>query len=99
VRGPGRRGHGAGVEQAARCGGGGHAGISHQRIRDGLAALAPHAAERGVLLLPETLAPHLSNVLTTMAETVAMVESIGHPAVQTLFDTHNTAGETEPHDA
>lgn len=68
------------------------------RIRDGLAALAPHAAERGVTLLPETLAPHLSNVLTTMAETVAMVESIAHPAVQTLFDTHNTAGETEPAD-
>jgi sugar phosphate isomerase/epimerase len=67
-----------------------------RRIRDGLAALAPHAAERGVTLLPETLAPHLSNVLTTMAETVAMVDSIGHPAVQTLFDTHNTAGETEP---
>ncbi len=66
------------------------------RIRDGLAALAPHAAERGVTLLPETLAPHLSNVLTTMSETVAMVENIGHPAVQTLFDTHNTAGETEP---
>lgn len=69
------------------------------RIRDGLAALAPHAAERGVTLLPETLAPHLSNVLTTMAETVAMVESIAHPAVATLFDTHNTAGETQPHDA
>jgi D-psicose/D-tagatose/L-ribulose 3-epimerase len=68
------------------------------RIHDGLAALAPHAAERGVTLLPETLAPHLSNVLTTMAETVAMVESIGHPAVQTLFDTHNTAGESEPAD-
>lgn len=67
------------------------------RIRDGLAALAPYAAKRGVALLPETLAPHLSNVLTTMAETVAMVESIGHPAVATLFDTHNTAGETEPH--
>lgn len=67
-----------------------------RRIRDGLAALAPHAAERGVTLLPETLAPHLSNVLTTMAETVAMVDSIGHPAVQTLFDTHNTAGESEP---
>lgn len=78
-------------------------GVSRQeavgRIRDGLATLAPHAAERGVTLLPETLAPHLSNVLTTMAETVAMVESIGHPAVHTLFDTHNTAGETEPHDA
>jgi sugar phosphate isomerase/epimerase len=69
------------------------------RIRDGLAALAPHAAERGVTLLPETLAPHLSNVLTTMAETVAMLESIANLAVQTLFDTHNTAGETEAADA
>lgn len=68
------------------------------RIRDGLAALAPHASERNVLLLPETLAPQLSNVLNTLDETVAMVRSINHPAVQTLFDTHNTAGETEPHD-
>ena len=69
------------------------------RIRDGLAALAPHASERNVLLLPETLAPQLSNVLNTLDETVAMVRSINHPAVQTLFDTHNTVGETEPHDA
>jgi D-psicose/D-tagatose/L-ribulose 3-epimerase len=69
------------------------------RIRDGLAALAPHASERNVLLLPETLAPQLSNVLNTLDETVAMVRSINHPAVQTLFDTHNTAGETDPHDA
>jgi sugar phosphate isomerase/epimerase len=69
-----------------------------KRLRDGLAESAPHAAERRVLLLAEPLAPHLCNVLNTLAQAVEMVRSINHPAVQTMFDTHNTAGETEPHD-
>lgn len=69
-----------------------------KRLRDGLADCAPHAAERGVLLLAEPLAPHLCNVLTSLGQAVEMVRSIGHPAVQTMFDTHNAVSETEPHD-
>ena len=68
------------------------------RLRDGLAALAPHAAERGVSILPETLAPHLCDVLTSMEQTVTLVREINHPAIQTVFDTHNAVAETVPHD-
>lgn len=69
-----------------------------RRLRDGLAEVAPYASERGVSILPETLAPHLCDVLTSMEQTVSLVREIGHPAVQTMFDTHNAVAETTPHD-
>lgn len=69
-----------------------------RRLRDGLAGVAEHCAERGVTVLPETLAPHLCDVLTSMGETVGMVREIDHPAVQTMFDTHNAVAEPLPHD-
>lgn len=68
------------------------------RLRDGLASVAEHAADRGVTILPETLAPHLCDVLTSLHETVQLVREIDHPAVQTMFDTHNAVAETTPHD-
>ncbi len=68
------------------------------RLRDGLAEMAGQAQERGVVILPETLAPHLCDVLTSMEQTVAMVREIGHPAVQTMFDSHNAVAEELPHD-
>ena len=67
------------------------------RLQDGLAALAPHAAERGVVIMPEPLAPHLCDVLNTMAEAVAIVEAIDNPGVRTMFDTHNAVAEALPH--
>jgi len=69
-----------------------------QRLRDGLAGVAYHCSERGVMVLPETLAPHPCDVLTSLEQTVAMVREIGHPAVQTMFDTHNAVAEEVPHD-
>ena len=69
-----------------------------RRLRDGLAGVADRCSERGVMVLPETLAPHLCDVLTSMEQTVAMVREIGHPAVQTMFDTHNAVAEDLPHD-
>lgn len=68
------------------------------RLRDGLASVAGHAADRGVTILPETLAPHLCDVLTSMEQTVRLVREIGHPSVQTMFDTHNAVAEPLPHD-
>lgn len=68
------------------------------RLRDGLASVAPHAADRGVMILPETLAPHLCDVLTSLEQTVQLVREINHPAVQTMFDTHNAVAEAVPHD-
>lgn len=69
-----------------------------KRLRDGLAECAPHASGRSVLLLAEPLAPHLCNVLTSLGQAVDLVRSIRHPAVQTMFDTHNAVSEAEPHD-
>ena len=69
-----------------------------KRLRDGLASVADHAGDRGVTILPETLAPHLCDVLTSMEETRAVVDEIGHPAIQTMFDTHNAVAEVIPHD-
>ena len=74
-------------------------GDASKRLRDGLAGSADHAKNRGVLLLPEPLAPHLCNVLTSLGEAVELVRSINHPSVSTMFDTHNAVSETEPHDA
>lgn len=69
-----------------------------QRLQDGLAGVADYAGDRSVTILPETLAPHLCDVLTSLDETARMVREIAHPAVQTMFDTHNAVAETVPHD-
>ena len=69
-----------------------------KRLRDGLAACADHALSRGVLLLLEPLSPQFTNVVNTVAEAVAVVRDIKHAAVSSMFDTHNTTAETEPHE-
>lgn len=66
------------------------------RLTEGLAGVAPHAAKRGVTILMEPLAPHLCNVVNSMREAVAIVEAVKSPAVQSMFDTHNTTAETAP---
>lgn len=73
-------------------------GDAKKRLRDGLAACADQAMSRSVLLLLEPLSPQFTNVVNTVAEAVAVVRDIGHAAVSSMFDTHNTTAETEPHD-
>ena len=64
---------------------------------DGLASVAPHAAERGVTILVEALPVGQCDVITTLAEAVAIVNQINSPAVRTMFDTHNAVDEKEGH--
>jgi D-psicose/D-tagatose/L-ribulose 3-epimerase len=64
---------------------------------DGLRAVAPQAEERGVTVLVEALPAGQSDVVSTLAEAAGIVQEIGSPAVQTMFDTHNAVDETEPH--
>jgi sugar phosphate isomerase/epimerase len=64
----------------------------------GLAGIAPHAEDRGVTILVEALPHSQSDVIHTMEEAVAVVREIGSPAVATMFDSHNSEDETEPHD-
>ena len=66
------------------------------RLADGLHALAPQAEKRGVVLLMEPLAPHLCNVIQNLSEAMTIVRAVDSPAVRTMFDCHNTAGETQP---
>jgi D-psicose/D-tagatose/L-ribulose 3-epimerase len=64
---------------------------------DGMASVAPHAQSRGVTLLVEALGSDQTDVINTLDEAIAVVKKIHSPAVQTMFDVHNTANETLPH--
>ena len=65
---------------------------------EGLAQCADHAQERGVQILIEPLDKTQTDVVNTMAEGVKVLEEINHPAIQTMFDFHNTPDETEAFD-
>ncbi|MBV8572046.1 MAG: sugar phosphate isomerase/epimerase [Acidobacteriaceae bacterium] len=64
---------------------------------DELAGVAPHAEQRGVQLLVEALPFAQSDVVNSLAEAAAIVDRIGSPAVQTMFDVHNAVDEKMPH--
>jgi D-psicose/D-tagatose/L-ribulose 3-epimerase len=66
---------------------------------EGLAGVAPHALDRGVTILVEALPIGQCDVITTLAEAVSIVNQIGSPAVQTMFDTHNAVDEVDSHAA
>ncbi len=65
---------------------------------DGLAAVADHAQQRGVQILIEPLDTSQTDVVNTLAEAKEIIDHIQHPAIQTMFDFHNTPNETEPFD-
>lgn len=67
-----------------------------RRLADGLAKAADHAAARKVKILIEPLDHTQTNVVNTTAEAMKIVNEINHPAIQTMFDFHNTVDETEP---
>ena len=66
---------------------------------DGLAALAPHAGERGATVLIEALPANQCDVVRTLDEAAAIVREIASPSVRTMFDVHNAIDEQEPHAA
>jgi sugar phosphate isomerase/epimerase len=65
---------------------------------EGLAAVADQAQGRGVKILIEPLDKTQTDVVNVTAEAMELVRQINHPAIQTMFDFHNTADETEPFD-
>jgi len=65
----------------------------------GLAAVEPHAQQRGVTILVEALPINQCDVITTLAEAAAIVDQVNSPAVRTMFDSHNAADESQPHAA
>jgi len=70
-----------------------------RRYRDGLASVADHARDRGVTILAEALPYQECDVVNSLEEAVGVVKDINHPAIRTMFDTHNAVNETEPHSA
>jgi len=68
-----------------------------KRFTAGLAGVAPHAEARGVTILVEALPSNQCDVITRLAQAVAVVDEIANPAVKTMFDTHNAVDETEAH--
>jgi D-psicose/D-tagatose/L-ribulose 3-epimerase len=68
-----------------------------RRFVEGLAGVAPHAEAAGVRILVEALPSNQTDVVGSLAESVAIVNAIASPAVRTMFDTHNAVDETEPH--
>jgi D-psicose/D-tagatose/L-ribulose 3-epimerase len=69
-----------------------------KRLQDGLARVAPHAKKAGVKILLESLDHNQTDVINTLSQTLDVVKSVNHPAIQTMFDFHNTVDETEPFD-
>ncbi len=70
-----------------------------RHMAEGLASVAPHAAERGVTVLLEALPIGQCDVVQTLKEAVEIVEEIDSPAIQTMFDVHNAIDEAKPHAA
>ena len=66
---------------------------------EGLAGVAPHALQRGVVILVEALPPGQCDVVGTLAEAAAIVREIACPSIRTMFDVHNAIDEEEPHAA
>lgn len=63
---------------------------------EGLAQVADHAQQRGVKVLVEHLDRMQSDVVNTLSEAAELVAAVGHPAIQMMFDFHNTADEIKP---
>ena len=70
-----------------------------RRMAEGLANAAPHAEARAVTVLLEALPSGQCDVVQSLGEAVTIVEEIGSPAIQTMFDVHNAVDEREPHSA
>ncbi len=68
-------------------------------FRAGLASVAPHAGAKGCTILIEPLPSKDTDVVNTLEQAAKMVQEIHHPAIQTMFDFHNTVDEKEPGEA
>jgi D-psicose/D-tagatose/L-ribulose 3-epimerase len=65
-----------------------------KHFADGLGRMADHARERGVKILIEPLGRNQTDVVNTTEEAMEIVKALNHPAVQTMFDFHNTVDES-----
>jgi len=64
---------------------------------NGLIGIAPHAEDRGVTVLVESLPSGQTDVVQSLEEAASIVTRIGSPAIRTMFDSHNAVDEVENH--
>ena len=64
---------------------------------EGVRSIVPDLEAAGVTLLIEALPIEQSDVIQTLDEAAGLVEEIGSPNVQTMFDSHNAINEADPH--
>jgi sugar phosphate isomerase/epimerase len=76
--------------------GGSTAADARARLVDGLVQAAPRAVERGVRILVEPIPSSQTDVVNTLCEAVAVAREVDCANVRSMFDTHNSADETEP---
>lgn len=70
---------------------------AEQNFIDGLRSIVADLEAAGVTLCVEALPAAQCDVILTLDRAAEIVETIGSPNVQTMFDTHNAIDETEPH--
>ena len=63
----------------------------------GVRSIVPDLEARGVTLCVEALPQDQCDVVLTLDEAASIVDEIGSPRVQTMFDSHNAIDEEEPH--
>ena len=71
---------------------------ANKYFAEGLAKVADHAQQRDIMILIEHLGSGITDVVNTMAEASELAKDVNHPAIQIMFDFHNTDDETEPFD-
>ena len=71
---------------------------ANRYFAEGLARVADHAQQRDVMILIEHLGSGATDVVNTLAEASELAKEVNHPAIQIMFDFHNTDDETEPFD-
>ena len=69
-----------------------------KRLEGLLMEIADDARAAHSIICLEALPKHDTNVLNTLEEAKTMIETIGHPAIQGMFDFHNCADEVLPWD-
>jgi len=66
---------------------------ANNQIADFLHRVAPLAADRGITMVIEPLCSAECNVLTSVAEAMAMANRVAHPAIQVLSDLYHVAAD------
>jgi D-psicose/D-tagatose/L-ribulose 3-epimerase len=69
---------------------------ARKNLAGGLFRIADHAQQRGLRILLEPLGHDQTDVVNTLSEAMKVIEEIHHPAIETIFDFHNTLDEEEP---